>query len=187
MLLTPTGYIDQDPSALRLSLVNGPLDKDVFSRYADCTYQHGNLHVNATVIGASHIVSIQVGDRQLHEVLACVSLDSVPHRRLDELVGAPVQRELLDMHMFYEFVVQHIAWDGPEPPELVALVHAANNCGDKDAFGAVQEFPGIEGLATPKTVIYGCSVGDVGLVVKTAHSYPSTGSLVLSLTRLTYI
>lgn len=181
-----TGYIDQHPDALRLTLVEGSLDRRQFHLLAGETARFAGVRVEATVIGASHIVTLDAGPFVLHEVFACVGLKDVASWTLDELVAAPVERQFPGMH--YEFTARRVLWQDPEPPELVSIVAAAHR--DQTvhtAFGVVQDFPAGNLLVTPKTVIVG-SVDEIRqeIVIETAHSYPNVHGLVMSRSTLSY-
>jgi hypothetical protein len=132
--------------------------------------------VDATVIGASHLVTFTAGDFTLSEVFACVEIGaetSVPLRRL---TGAVMPRF---PGFRYTFAARQIAWRDPEPAVLQGLVEVA----EKEhlrSLGIVQEFPKGDFAVTPKTVIVGRVLENGrGVEIQTAHAYPRQG-LVLS-------
>lgn len=176
-----TGYVDQDPSALRLSLIEGEFDLTRLTTYATCTTKIAGIGVTATVIGASHIVALDVEGHLIHEMFACVSPPEYTSWTLEELKHRAIR---LTPHgvVSYEFSVQDKDWQGSEPPELTRLINAADRAADRGEIGLVQEFPANNLAVTPKTVIHCRADGDGRVNIETAHSYPNVPKLVTSRT-----
>lgn len=174
------GFIDQSPGALRLTVVEGNLDRRQFTLLKGGMFEHEGVRVEATVIGASHILSFETGLFAWHEVFACVEVTSVPHWTLPQLLAYPVERQLPGMR--YEFAARLIAAPDGEPAELQRLIRDAD-C-PETGIGVVQDFPRGTLPVTPKTVIV-CNGDDQGVAVETAHFYPGEG-LVLSRSSLRF-
>lgn len=172
-------YTDQHPDDLQLTLVEGDLDRSQFQLLAGQTQVLAGVRIEATVIGASHVVSYDTGSFVLHEVFACVGLENVSSWPLKTLVSSPVRRNFPDMT--YAFSVRRVPWHNDEPDELHSIVAAAGNHGKNGGIGVVQDFPRGDAPATPKTVIVGYEdPRHRRIVIETAHSYPNVPGLVLS-------
>lgn len=183
-MCTPAKYIDQDPEALRLTLVNGRLDTTPFHAFAQQKLSLGGIEIEATIIGASHVMRFEAGPLTLHEIFACTALDGVSSWPLSLLKGEPVQCRFPGFT--YQFSVNCLPWSDPEPSDLQQLAETAHNQ-KEDSLGLIQEFPqDDEIVVTPKTVIVG-SADDCGyrVVITTAHSYPKVRGLVISQSVLT--
>jgi hypothetical protein len=173
--------VDQVPDDLRLTLIEGLFEPEQFCLFSRASMVLSGVQVEAAVIGASHIISLYIGDLKLHEMFACVGLPNVASWGLAELTQ-PVRQELSGMQ--YEFTSWLVDWSDPEPDELTRLVLAASHP-DNSSFGLVQDFPSGDQLITPKTIIFGYADEDrKGVVIETAHSYPNVRGLVLSRTTL---
>lgn len=181
-------YIDQSPEALRLTLVDGSIDLTSFHVYSSRSFRCAGLHIEARVIGASHIISYSTDRAQLHEVLACVgpppqdatSWTGISTHSLSAL-ARPIK------HIFdgleYTFMAHSVPWSDPEPESVTRLLH---KCGTEQAegtFGIAQHFPQGNCAVTPKTIIAG-SYRPGLLTIETAHSYPNVRGLVLSRTKI---
>lgn len=174
-----SGYIDQTPRTLALSLTTDRVDRKEFAVFARKTQQIAGLRVDAAVIGASHIISYSAFGREFTEIFACVGLPGVAPLGLDQ-IKAPIRRQL--GWADYSFTANVVCWDDPEPNRLVDLVALANSRANSE-LGIVQEFPQGSLPVTPKTVIVGYARDD-SLVISTAHSYPNVRGLVLSQTTI---
>jgi hypothetical protein len=184
--VTPgSGYVDQDPQALRLTLVNGRLDTTPFHVFARQELRLAGIQVQATIIGASHIMRFEAGPLTLHEIFACTELEGVSSWPLKALMAESVQCRFPGFS--YDFSVACMPWSDPEPSDLQKLAETAHNQ-KEDSLRLIQEFPqDDEIVVTPKTVIVG-SADDDGkrVVVTTAHSYPKARGLVISQSALTH-
>lgn len=177
------GYIDQDPDALRLTVTWSNFPRDDLCVYASNYVQLPSIRIDATIIGASHIVTFSGKRWQFHEVLACTELPGLKARPIGALQGRLIHRVLPGKR--YEFRIHRVTWQDPEPPELVELVHQAQQPPSPNSFGLIQEFPRGNFGVTPKTVIWvGATADGSNVVVRTAHSYPNVRGLVLSQTRV---
>lgn len=175
------GYVDQNPDALRLSLIEGEFDFAGLTAYATRTMKIAGINVTATVIGASHVVTLNVEGHLVHEMFACVSPPEYTSWTLEELTANAIRLTPFGI-VSYEFSVQEEYWQDSEPPELTRLIDAANKAAEANAIGLVQKFPANNLAATPKTVVH-CYADNRGRVnIETAHSYPNAQRLVTSRT-----
>lgn len=178
------GFIDQSPDALRLSVVEGDLDRTQFTCLEGGIFAHLGVRIDATVIGASHIVSFVTDTFRLNEVFACAGLNGVSSWTLGQLIGHSVERQLPGMR--YEFTARHVEWGETEPSEVAALSDAALCSKEAGGIGVIQDFPIGSLPVTPKTILVGYASRERrGIVMETAHSYPTQG-LVLSRSELFY-
>lgn len=174
-----TKYIDQSPDELRLTLIEGDLDRTQFQLLSEQERTFAGVKISAAVIGASHIVTFDTGTFKMHEIFACVGLDNVPFWGLPELTSSPVVREYPGFR--YQFHTQQVLWSDPEPDVLIEMVREASAPSDSRSIRLVVNFPSLDPAVVPKTVvIVQLSPGDSEIVVRTAHSYPNVRGLVLS-------
>jgi len=168
-------YVEQRPSDIRLSLVNGLFDPEQLTIYESksATFLNGHLQVTASIIGASHVLSF----RDFHEVFACTELPDTPCYTLDELEDLPIRRSVPGVQ--YGFEAKQIKWSANQPKELDNLVWLAQTL----PFGLICEFEKGTLAVTPITVIVGFEENDQ-LVFLTGHAYPGH-ALVLTATCLT--
>ena len=176
------GYTDLHPDALRLTLVEGDLDRDRFHVFADDEVVIAGIRIRATIIGSSHVVTYRTGSFALHEIFACEELPDVSSWTVSQLTCAPVQRQLPGVH--YEFSISSVAWSDPEPGAL-AVIAASAQQPVAGSLGVIQDFPQGELNVTPKTVIVGNpDITGQRVVIETAHSYPNDCALIMSRTVL---
>ena len=64
-------YKDESATDLRLHLIPGLVEKSRFSILKQGNLSFGDLHIEAHIIGASHMIHYAIQGRQLTEVLAC--------------------------------------------------------------------------------------------------------------------
>lgn len=180
-----TEYIDQSPEALCLTLTEGELDRTQFHLLSEQDCELAGVKISAAVIGASHIVSYDTGAFTLHEIFACVGLEEVSSWSLADLIPKPVVRQYPGFR--YEFRVEKIPWDNPEPSVLPTMVRMAAMLRERGNVGLVVDFPQGELLVTPKTIVLGQEL-DYGrsIIFTTAHSYPNVRGLVISHSILRY-
>ena len=183
----PTGYIDQHPDELHLTVVDHPVTQD-FAVYARQTCELAGFRIDASIIGASHIMAFNRGDQTLNELLACVRLPlPVMSIGLGNLLADAegAHRRMWGDGWAYGFTCRHVSWTDPEPDDLVQLVAKVRGHNPTRELGLLQEFPAGDLQVTPKTVIYGRATSARSVVIETAHSYPNVRGLVLSRTQLT--
>jgi hypothetical protein len=176
-------YIDQHPDALRLTLVEGDLDRSMFCEFATQRLNTARVRIRAAIIGASHVVTISTDSFSLHEVFACVDLPNIACWSIGDTGVLAVERELPGLA--YSFSAERVDWVNPEPPALVSMTNRARQ-ERQGVIGLVQEFPRGDLPAIPKTVITAqYEEAARRVIIDTAHSYPSQG-LVLSRSILTH-
>lgn len=180
-----TPYIDQSPEALRLTLVEGNLDRTPFHLLSEKDCELGGVNISAAVIGASHIVSYTTEAFTLHEIFACVGLETLPYWPLAELKEMTVVRKFPGFS--YEFRAESVDWVDPQPSTIDSMERTAARLAAKGSVGLVVDFPRGESLVTPKTIVLGdISKDGRGVTFTTAHSYPNVRGLVISRSTLQY-
>lgn len=177
------GYIDQRPDDLRLSLVDGYVNREPFTVLMQRDAYLRAIQIDAAVIGASHIINYRTAGCELTEVFACVPAPGTIARKLGDQPGFSAQHHL--GLWSYSFSCWRVPWKGSEPVELTNLVAIASRSGNqRSSFGMVQRFP-VDGThAVPKTVIAGWVTPTRDVVVQTAHSYPNVQGLIMSRTTI---
>lgn len=172
----PTVFVDQHPEALELTVGQGNLDSSQFHVVMDGFQLITGIQIRMAVIGASHFVVFDAGSFVWHEVFACTQVAGEPSLPLNELITAPVERQLTGYR--YEFVTRCVNWQDAEPPELTNLINGAMR---PQGIGLHVEFPAGDLPAVPKTVVVGYASEDQqGAVIETAHSYPNVKWVVFS-------
>jgi hypothetical protein len=168
-------YVEQQPSDIRLSHVEGSFDPNRLTVYKAKTamFFGGRLEVTASIIGASHVLSFP----GFYEVFACAELPDTPCYKLNELEGHPIYRSIPGAR--YGFQAKQIEWGSKQPKELDNLVWLAQAL----PFGLICEFEKGTLAVTPITVIVGFEENGQ-LIFLTGHAYPED-ALVLTATRLT--
>lgn len=175
-------FTDQSPTALRLALVEGDFDQTQFPQLVSNTFKHEGIVVEATIIGASHMVSFRTADFEFHEVFACETPEKVSSRPLEDLAGGPIVERFFP-NMRYSFIAGRYEWQYPEPQSVLAIAGAARD-NSSEGIGLVFDFPAGGLVAVPKTVVNIWPCPD-GILASTLHSYPEQG-YVLSLSALLY-
>lgn len=180
-------FTDQHPDALRLSLVEGPVELKQLLAIDARTIRSGNLSVTATIIGASHVITFAQGEEpERNEVLACIELPGTSGRAVNEILDTPIR--LRHGPFDYTFRAWCPTWTdaGKEPDELQELTGKARKSDTDSVQGFMVEFPSGGSCVTPKTVIVMEASACGGFVrIDTAHSYPSVPRTVLSTTTIT--
>lgn len=171
-------YADQSADNLRLTLANGDLDTTQFSVLAEASLcLPGAGLVRAGIIGASHFLSFERGER-FHEVFACMTdvraetvRDRIP---LPTLLKAPV--ELSSPR--YRFEARMRAWhDGiAERDDLLAAICSSQ--GADGEIGLSFAFPDPPDVAAAYrggalTAVWLRMHGS-RITVRTLHAYPAS-------------
>lgn len=180
-----TPYIDQSPEALRLTIIEGELDRTQFHLLSEQDCELAGVAVSAAVIGASHVVTYDTGAFKLHEIFACVSLEDGSYWSFDTLTRTQITYKYPDYR--YEFHIEKIPWDDHEPATIAELERKAAMLRATNGIGLVVDFPRGDLDITPKTIVLGQASEDGREVIfTTAHSYPNVRGLVISHSTLQY-
>ncbi len=83
-------YKDESARALRLQLCSGEVDRSAFEILRSAKASVNGIEIQASIIGASHLIEYRIGDQVLTEILACQGSDDGLWRPGD----GPVELEL---------------------------------------------------------------------------------------------
>ena len=181
-------YQDQSALALKLVLASGPVDPEQFGIFGQGEIRDGELTVRATVIGASHCLNIQVGDKHFTELFACVDFNcpyshEVIERPWEKYFGLTMaevstsdivytNRTILSGMGVVQFDIDRIA------------KKAAQASGDRK-IGLVCKFPPGENGQKPRTIVFVEWKPDTSrLLVETVHEYNNEGLAALTRSEL---
>lgn len=176
------GYVDQSPDALNLSIVKGGLELRQFNCLSEAKINRGNVTVIATVIGASHVLSVHTDGREsFHEILACVQ----PNSAADIVASMPLasassgHTDVFD-DIDYVFACRFLPWD-QSSIETVRQFETARHTGEWT--GASFAFPKSEDSPhVPVTTILMKEWSEALIKIATVHSYPGQGVVISNTT-----
>ena len=181
-------YKDESATDLRLHLIPGLVEKSRFSILKQGDLLLGNLHIEAHIIGASHMIHYDIQGRRLTEVLACTGggaeLDDSVYWGPTNKAGGHVDVTLCD-DLEYSSRIERTDWNRAanvrrDLEQDVAL--AANRLNE---IGLSFRFPRPDdSTPAPETLVWVRASDDASVDVRTAHSYPVERSLVLTSTRI---
>lgn len=176
------GYVDQNPDALNLSIVRGSLNLQQFSCLDAVKFNHGNLAVIGTVIGASHVLSVYVdGAETCHEVLACVQPDPDTNVELSApLHLVPPGRKTVIGGIEHSFAYTVLDWN----VQAIEAVRQFDDARHAETWACASfDFPKADASAhTPKTIVLIRQWSDETVKVATLHSYPGDGVVISNTT-----
>jgi len=184
-------FEDQSARDLRLSIVQGDLDKSQLSILATKqlvgpTPKSPLYRFEANIIGASHLLVFQLGELTVSEVLACCNVDTENQRAhcgpLDHVLGS-VELDFPGQ-IKYRFEVELEDWKSGFA-RLQSLVPMAKEPEER-AIGMIYDFPQ-EGLFHPPQTIVSAKAVRGGVGILTAHSYPNEESIVFSQTHISLL
>ena len=176
-------YKDLSAHALRLRLYAGLVDWPGITVFARGRAVRGDLAIDASVIGTSHVMEVRSGSLALTELLACDAPASTrpvvlwqPGDSAVEYVGRG------DACYRFDANVLGLERSADELSQLRKLIRGARMSSTE--VGLAYRFPsGIDGPWTAETLVWAAAMPG-GVVARTAHTYPSEGLVALSRTRI---
>ncbi|MEA3514336.1 MAG: DUF2617 family protein [Nanoarchaeota archaeon] len=176
-------YIDQSAFGLRLNIIEGELDKGQFNLLDHGTLTSPDFILEAAVIGASHILTINNAYAVFHEVFACIDVQTDSRRAfygpLDKVAGR--LNLIFGGQIHYEFRSQLCSWTDGESylNEIENQVRTYKN--KADYLALAYEFPHGKLETVPKTIVFAQTKGPE-VDINTIHSYPSEKNIVITKT-----
>lgn len=164
-------YIDQNSSALRLSLTDSKFDRDPLNVICSKHVMLNGYEIEFGILGASHFVSIKKDDFDFTEIFACISLDNVESIKVGEFLSIDRKLGSFD-YMFNSRIV----------PWAESGFHCYNNSNKNvEKFeGLTFEFPSeFEGNFKALTNIYVYDHLDK-IYIETIHAYPNEDNVVVT-------
>lgn len=174
-------YTDQSAQDLTLKLCKTSPDYKQFSVLRQGAIENKALHVEASIIGASHIVVVSSGDSVLSEIFSC---DKSPGKSC--LISAPLSDLLLPKietigNLRYEFVAE--VKEGCANNRQLEELREAARINNAESLGLEFEFPSNDD-GCPLTVVL-VKIDSSGVTIKTAHSYPNENNVTFTRTLIT--
>ena len=174
-------YQDDSARRLRLTLVEGELEGADLQVLARAEQRFGaHIRVGATIIGSSHVIRYAVGACVWHEVFACVPLNAGQQPLYTAPVATLTKPVALtpDAQTRYTFSATLTDWAAG----ATALRRLERQVKTGDGLGLVYQFPTTPHLDDPPQTIVSArrTAPRSGVIVKTVHSYPNEGAIVLT-------
>lgn len=168
-------FIDQNPSDLCLTIVDGELDMDQFHQLVTTSIELGEYTLSATIIGASHVICVAnaAGTPIFYEVLACVQpqVGSVKRTWPVKEIPTPVPLQTNELsYSFSEYTIR--GWNdlvGKYVDDTVAKCEFPRS-GQKRIF---YQFPQAALPAKPATIVKLQLESPRQARIESIHSYPT--------------
>lgn len=168
-------FIDQNPSDLCLTIVDGKLDMSQFHQLVSESVSLGEYTLTATIIGASHVISLSnaAGEPLFYEVLACVQpqVSSVQRTWPVEEIPTPVSlRTGLLSYSFRDYTIRR--WNDLVGKYVDDTVEKCKfpRSGEARIF---YQFPQDSLPAKPATVVKIQLESPRQVIIESIHSYPT--------------
>ena len=184
-------YQDQSAAALRLNVLEGVLDLGTFTCLASGNIEHSELQIQAHIIGASHIVQLDLAGRwRFSEILACTPIVAHPQPLFSQPVAElldPVELELAEgalYHFSASLTDSHSGRLKLQTLEERIIRTCAESKGNE--MGLRYDFPSLSDYYDPPTTFVWVALDemDCAVALETAHSYPHEDTIVFSQTQV---
>jgi hypothetical protein len=180
-------YQDQSASALRLNVIYGPLNMGQFNLLDHGQFSGKNFAIDLWVIGASHVIKFQLGDKVFHEVFACTEVVSSDKRLFyGPLAGLSEDIRLTEGFLgVVDYKFGYMIRDIEKAQSVITDLQAGLKAGvQSNKFGALYVFPrAAEGGFDPLTVVCGeWMLSEEEIHVQSVHAYPNEGKAVYTKT-----
>ncbi len=177
-------YKDERCGDLRLRLFRGPLDLNTFPVLERRRIRITSCAIDASIIGASHAVQFEIGDKILTEVLACGPEAVRQHDH--QLVGVWRLGDDVAPERFaefsYSFASELISLDDAESA-LANLRRATAAAAGVASIGLSLQFPSVDETRAAETILW-VDASSAVVSVRSAHVYPAENVVVFSQSRI---
>ena len=180
-------YKDQSAAELRLHVLADEVDFQHFRPLATVRLEQPQFQVQASIIGASHIIHIAYDNTQhVCEILACTDIPSALQPAFSDWVvnlTRPIDLQLTPA-LHYHFEAQRTDSQRGQPAfrELAQrIVQAGADTVPSSSAGLDYSFPATPRDPAPQTLVW-VMLDKPGqrVTLKTAHSYPNEGAIIFS-------
>ena len=180
-------YKDQSAAELRLHVLAGRVDFQHFGPLATVRLEQPRFRVQASIIGASHIVHIAYDNTQhVSEILACTDMPPALQPAFSDWIvnlTHPVALQLTPA-LHYHFTA-HRTDSRRGQPAFQALaqriVQARTDTALSSSIGLDYSFPATPRGPAPQTLVWVMlDKPSQRVTVKTAHSYPNEDTIIFS-------
>ena len=185
-------YKDQSAAELRLHVLADRVDFQHFRPLATVRLEQPQFQVQASIIGASHIIHIAYDNTQhVSEILACTDIPSTLQPAFSDWIvnlTHPVDLQLTPA-LHYHFTA-HRTDSRRGQPAFQALaqriVQARTDTALSSSIGLDYSFPATPRGPAPQTLVWlMLDKPSQRVTVKTAHSYPNEDTIIFSDSRVT--
>ena len=180
-------YKDQSATELRLHVLADRVDFQHFRPLATVRLEQPQFQVQASIIGASHIVHIAYNNAQhVSEILACTDIPSALQPAFSDWIvnlTHPIDLQLTQA-LHYHFTA-HRTDSRRGQPAFQALaqriVQARTDTALSSSIGLDYSFPATPRGPAPQTLVWlMLDKPSQRVTVKTAHSYPNEETIIFS-------
>ncbi len=182
-------YIDKSAANIRLSVVDGELEIGQFNvlKQGQIVSDRPQFRIKMRIIGASHLLSFEMGSHIFHEIFACgdIKINTQKIAAL-ETISANSESVKLDLwdKVSYFFKPALLSYSKAEKwlRELEIRAKKLSESDNDMDVGLVFNFPCGKSLhKTPKTILIAqCDKSSAQVKITTAHSYPNEERIVQS-------
>lgn len=189
-LVKPDIFVDQSATELIHTVVEGELDISQFHvlTVGEIISNFPEFKIIGRIIGASHLITFEIGDKKIHEIFACYDYKTSGKRLASYGPLGSVQANVelcLWNKVNYSFHSRLYHNQTATEKWLGDLEKQAQIISEKDnqkSIGLIYNFPENEfSSVTPKTIVVAENdVEKKQVNITTAHSYPNEQNIVKS-------
>ena len=180
-------YKDQSAAELRLHVLADRVDFQHFRPLATVRLEQPQFQVQASIIGASHLIHITYDNTQhVCEILACTDIPPASQSAFSDWIvnlTRPIELQLTPA-LHYHFEAQRTDSQRGQPAfQALAqrIVQAGAGTAPSSSAGLDYSFPATPRGPAPQTLVW-VMLDKPGqrVTLKTAHSYPNEGAIIFS-------
>ena len=180
-------YKDQSAAELRLHVLADRVDFQHFRPLATVRMEQPQFQVQASIIGASHIIHIAYDDTQhVCEILACTDIPSALQPAFSDWIvnlTRPIDLQLTPA-LHYRFEARRTDSRRGQPAFRALaqrIVRAGTDTAPSSSAGLDYSFPATPRGPAPQTLVWVMlNKPNQRVTIKTAHSYPNEETIIFS-------
>ena len=185
-------YKDQSAAELRLHVLADRVDFQHFRPLATVRMEQPQFQVQASIIGASHIIHIAYDNTQhVCEILACTDIPSALQPAFSDWIvnlTRPIDLQLTPA-LHYRFEARRTDSQSGQPAFRALarrIVRASADTALSSSAGLDYSFPATPRGPAPQTLVWVMlDKPSQRVTFKTAHSYPNEDTIIFSDSRIT--
>ena len=185
--MTELHYKDQSAAELRLHVVADRVDFQHFRPLATVRLEQSQFQVQASIIGASHLIHITYDNTQhICEILACTDIPSALQPTFSDWIvnlDCPIDLQLAPA-LHYHFKARRTDSQRGQPAfQALAqrIVQASTDTAPSSSVGLDYSFPATPRGPAPQTLVWVMlDKPSQRVTLKTAHSYPNEDTIIFS-------
>ena len=180
-------YKDQSAAELRLHVVADRVDLQHFRPLATVCLKQPRFQVQASIIGASHIIHISYDNtHHVSEILACTDIPPALQPAFSDWImnsARPIDLQLTPA-LHYHFTAQRTNSQRGQPTFRALaqrIVQASTDTAPSSSAGLDYSFPATPRDPAPQTLVWVMlDKPSQRVTLKTAHSYPNEETIIFS-------